>query len=250
MVLNLLPLIPIKNDTVCHIIGHKQIHADINYNTSDNTNGGNNNAILGVNKNVSGSGFEGCFISNDQSDLRSDDSNSSSCTYSGGYSRSFWKTLNSNGANNTDCMRTLVVIDIRGSSTGMDWLTDIGSEIDSSVLGFGAGMNMVLNSLYHGTGDTENCTKCNGNSNGCEYCKGYIPFNNISNPIFLVTGHSLGAAVANLVASHLNSCTDTTHCSGTRTVQDVYAYTFATPKTVKNSTGNNDQNIFKAIPHN
>ena len=147
-------------------------------------------------------------------------------------------------------MRTLVVIDIRGSSTGMDWLTDIGSEIDSSVLGFGAGMNMVLNSLYHGTGDTENCTKCNGNSNGCEYCKGYIPFNNISNPIFLVTGHSLGAAVANLVASHLNSCTDTTHCSGTRTVQDVYAYTFATPKTVKNSTGNNDQNIFKAIPHN
>ena len=41
-----------------------------------------------------------------------------------------------------------------------------------------------------------NCTKCNGKSGGCEYCKGYIPFNNISNPIFLITGHSPGVAVA------------------------------------------------------
>lgn len=70
-------------------------------------------------------------------------------------------------------------------------------------------MEMVLKSLYHGTGKTENCTKCNGG--GCEHCKGYIPYNNISNPIFLVTGHSLGAAVANLVAENLNSCKDTNH---------------------------------------
>ena len=91
-------------------------------------------------------------------------------------------------------------------------------------------MEMVLKSLYHGTGDTENCTKCNGKSDGCEYCKGYIPFNNISNPIFLVTGHSLGAAVANLVAEHLNSCKDTNHCPGSRTEKDIYSYTFATPK--------------------
>lgn len=42
-----------KKDTVCHIIGHKQIYADINYNTSDNTNGGNNNATFRVYKNVS-----------------------------------------------------------------------------------------------------------------------------------------------------------------------------------------------------
>ena len=109
-------------------------------------------------------------------------------------------------------------------------------------------MEMVLKSLYYGTGDTENCTKCNGG--GCEHCKGYIPYNNISNPIFLVTGHSLGAAVANLVAEHLNSCKDTNHCPGSRTEKDIYSYTFATPKTVKNKQGSDSQNIFNILNNN
>ena len=315
-----------KKDTVCHIIGHKQIYADINYNTSDNTNGGNN-ATLGVYKNVSGSGFEGCFISNDQSGLRSDDAMDSTGMYCGGYSGSiwntlssdganntdcviktntntnggnnngymgilegtggckstgvipvssslwtndsvdniwsnhrrnseiFWNTLSSDGANNTDCERTLVVVDIRGSSTNKDWLTDVGTQLNPKWGSFRAGMEMVLKSLYHGTGDTENCKKCNGNSNGCEYCKGYIPFNNISNPIFLVTGHSLGAAVANLVAEHLNSnsCKDTNHCPGSRKIEDIYAYTFATPKTEDDITKYDDeknQNIFNILNNN
>lgn len=93
-----------KNDTVCHIIGHKQIYADINYNTSDNTNGGANNATFGVYKNVSGSGLERGFSWDDSSGLRSDDYNNSVFTSSGRYSEAFWKALNSDGANNTDCM--------------------------------------------------------------------------------------------------------------------------------------------------
>ncbi len=240
-----------KKDTVCHIIGHKQIYANINYDTSENTNGGNNNATLGVYKNVSGSGFEGCFISNDQSGLRSDDAMDSTGMYCGGYSGSFWNTLSSDGANNTNYMRTLVVIDIRGSSTLKDWFTDIGTEFGSSDFSFKAGMETVLKSLYHGTGDTENCTECKGG--GCEHCKGYIPFNNISNPIFLVTGHSLGAAVANLVAEHLNSCDNTNHCLGSRKIEDIYAYTFATPKTeddIKKYDVTKNQNIFNILNNN
>ncbi len=298
-----------ENDTVCHVIGHR----NISYDLSNNIDGGNDDATLGGYKaNINGSGFEDCFISNDQSGLRSDDAMDGigiSCVgssgafwntlsleganntdggnnngtlgilegtgkceptgvFSGndssglrtdvsmdsigmscvGSSEAFWNTLSLEGANNTDCIRTLVVVDIRGSSTNKDWLTDIGTEIGLSAFSFDAGMNMVLNSLYHGTGDTENCTECNGD--GCEFCEGYIPHNNISNPIFLVTGHSLGAAVANLLAEHLNSCKDTNHCSGSRTEKDIYAYTFATPKTVKNSTGNNDQNIFNILNNN
>lgn len=236
-----------KNDTVCHIIGHKQIYADINYNTSGDTNGGNN-GYLGILEGTGRCKPIGVFSGSNQSGLRTDDfvgTVGPNCT---GNSEIIGNTLNSN---NTDCMRTLVVIDIRGSSTTNDWWTDIGTQLNPKWGSFGAGMEMVLKSLYHGTGDTENCTKCNGG--GCVYCKGYIPYNNISNPIFLVTGHSLGAAVANLVAEHLNSCKDTNHCPGSRTEKDIYAYTFATPKTENDITkydNKKNQNIFNILNNN
>lgn len=237
-----------KNDTVCHIIGHKQIYADINYNTSCDTNGGNNNGYLGILEGTGRCKPIGVFSGSNQSGLRTDDfvgTVGPNCT---GNSEIIGNTLNSN---NTDCMRTLVVIDIRGSSTTNDWWTDIGTQLNPKWGSFGAGMEMVLKSLYYGTGDTENCTKCNGG--GCVYCKGYIPYNNISNPIFLVTGHSLGAAVANLVAEHLNSCKDTNHCPGSRTEKDIYAYTFATPKTENDITkydNKKNQNIFNILNNN
>lgn len=216
------------NDTVCHVIGHKQIYANINYDTSDNTNGGANNATFGVYKNVSGSGLERGFSWDDSSGLRSDDYNNSVFTSSGRYSEifgntlnsddanntdfmiktntntnggndngtlgifegtakcrstgviygsnqsglrtdvsmdstgmscvgsseAFWNTLNSDGANNTDCMHTLVVVDIRGTSTNRDWVTDIGTQLNPKWGSFRAGMETVLKSLYHGTGET------------------------------------------------------------------------------------------------
>lgn len=108
---------------------------------------------------------------------------------------------------------------------------------------------MVLTSLLHGTGDTASCLGCNGA--GCAICMGYIPYYNIHNPIVLVTGHSLGAAVANLVAAHLSTCNDANCCgflNGDGT--DVYGYTFATPNTVDTNeegsivyTGDNIYNI-------
>lgn len=311
-----------KKDTVCHIIGHKQIYADINYNTSGDTNGGNN-GYLGILEGTGRCKPIGVFSGSNQSGLRTDDfvgtvgsnctgnseifgntlnsdgANDTDCVIktnaNGGNnngtlgilegtgeckstgvisvssslwtndsvdniwsnhrrnSEIFWNTLRLNGANNSDYMRTLVVVDIRGSSTNKDWLTDVGTQFDPSWGSFGAGMKMVLKSLYHGTGNTENCTKCNGKSGGCEYCKGYIPFNNISNPIFLITGHSLGAAVANLVAEHLNSCDNTNHCPGSRTEKDIYAYTFATPKTENDISKYDDeknQNIFNILNNN
>ena len=235
------------NDTVCHVIGHKQIYANIN----NSTNGGNDNdRYLGVLEGIDRNESIGVYTDNDSSRLRTDDFVGNVYFDSRKNSGTFQNTLSSDGANNTNDMRTLVVVDIRGTLTNRDWVTDIGAQINPDWGSFDAGMEIILKSLYHGTGDTENCKKCNGNSNGCAYCKGYIPFNNISNPIFLVTGHSLGAAVANLVANHLDSCEDTNCCSGSRTVDDVYAYTFATPKTVKNKQGNEYQNIFNILNNN
>ena len=224
-----------ENDTVCHIIGHKRIY----------TNGGNDNGSLGSFEGFSKYESFGCFSDDPQSNLWTDVSVGNVWPNCNRNSEIFWNTLNSY---NTDCMRTLVVVDIRGTSTNEDWWTDVGTQFNPNWGSFEEGQNMVLNSLFHGTGDTENCTECNGV--GCETCEGYIPHNNITNPIFLVTGHSLGAAVANLVANHLDSCEDANCCSGSRTVNDVYAYTFATPKTVKNKQGNEYQNIFNILNNN
>lgn len=233
------------NDTVCHVIGHKQIYANIN----NSTNGGNDNdRYLGVLEGIDRNESIGVYTDNDSSCLRTDDFVGNVYFDSRKNSGTFQNTLSSDGANNTNDMRTLVVVDIRGTSTNRDWVTDIGTQINPDWGSFDAGMEIVLKSLYHGTGDTENCTKCNGG--GCEHCKGYIPYNNISNPIFLVTGHSLGAAVANLLAEHLNSCKDTNHCPGSRTEKDIYSYTFATPKTVKNKQGSDSQNIFNILNNN
>ena len=212
-----------EDDTVCHIIGHKQIHVDINYNTSGNTNGGNNNGTLGILEGTGKHGTIGYFSDDFQSGLRTDvsmDSTGMSCV---GSSETFWNTLNSDGANNTDfmiktntnggnnngylgilegtgrckpigvfsgsnqsglrtddfvgtvgsnctgnseifgntlnsdntdCMRTLVVVDIRGTSTNRDWVTDIGTQLNPKWGSFRAGMEIVLKSLYHGTGET------------------------------------------------------------------------------------------------
>lgn len=234
-----------ENDTVCHIIGHKQIYTNVSNNISYNTNGGNDNGSLGSIEKTIGGKSNGSFNDDSKSNLWADVSMGNVGVNYSGNSEAFGNRMN---LSNTDCMRTLVVVDIRGTSTNEDWLTDAGTQFEFLGINFETGMNMVLNSLFHGTGDTENCTECSGV--GCETCEGYIPHNNITNPIFLVTGHSLGAAVANLVANHLDSCEDTNCCSGSRTLDDVYAYTFATPKTVKNKQGNEYQNIFNILNNN
>ena len=136
-----------KKDTVCHIIGHKQIYANIN----NSTNGGNDNGTLGIFEGTAKCRSIGVIYGSNQSGLRTDvsmDSTGMSCV---GSSEAFWNTLNSD---NTDCMRTLVVVDIRGTSTNRDWVTDIGTQLNPKWGSFGAGMETVLKSLYHGTGET------------------------------------------------------------------------------------------------
>ena len=116
-----------------------------------NTNGGNNNGYLGILEGTGRCKPIGVFSGSNQSGLRTDDfvgTVGSNCT---GNSEIFGNTLNSD---NTDCMRTLVVVDIRGTSTNRDWVTDIGTQLNPKWGSFRAGMEIVLKSLYHGTGET------------------------------------------------------------------------------------------------
>ncbi len=69
--------------------------------------------------------------------------------------------------------------------------------------------------------------------------QGYLPVNSPSDSKLLVTGHSRGAAVANLLAAKLND-------GGKK--DNLYCYTFATPGTSKAAKGGDDyNNIFNFV---
>ena len=168
-----------------------------------------------------------------------DDSASFSSAEAYGNINSFPISGNSreNILNSTNNTRQLVVVTVRGSVTFMDWVVDLGNQFNNEQYNFQTGMKEIIKSLY---GCTDLCDECNGA--GCENAPaGYL--DGINNPIILITGHSLGAAIANLTADYL------TQKLG---ADNVYAYTFATPNTINNA---NDlpvthTNIFNILNNN
>ena len=163
-------------------------------------------------------------------------------------------TTNSVGTYNEsilDDTRPLVVIAIRGSGTNNDWVVNFATQFNFVNCLSGSGTfidakNVVYQNLItylneHGLID--------------------------QNPKFLITGHSHGAAVGNLLAAHLNNliipsgdceendcdAIDCDYCIIIRQ-SDVFAYTFATPH-VHNPNcpcdrSNDDANIFNILNQN
>lgn len=116
----------------------------------------------------------------------------------------------------------LVVVDVRGTVTGNDWLNDITTQFESDNNRFAALADEVLTNVEN-----------------------YLSSTELQNPIILVTGHSMGAAIANILAARLNETMD----SG-----NIYAYTFATPRTVNEAVSGNQAvnypNIFNILNSN
>ena len=100
-----------------------------------------------------------------------------------------------------------MVVDIRGSVTAMDWYNDIMTQLSAKSNRFAALAKEVLTNVNN-----------------------YIRLMGLQDPIILITGHSMGAAIANILAAYLNETMD----SG-----NIYAYTFATPLDRVSSCFNN-----------
>ena len=90
--------------------------------------------------------------------------------------------------------RSLIVVDIRGSVTLMDWLNDIRTQLPPPDNRFAALADEIFTNVEN-----------------------YLSSTGLQDPIILVTGHSMGAAIANILAARLNETMD----SG-----NIYAYTF------------------------
>ena len=118
--------------------------------------------------------------------------------------------------------KPLVVVDVRGSVTISDWINDVMTQFDSENNRFAAFADEIFTNVEN-----------------------YLSSTGVQNPIILVTGHSMGAAIANILAARLNETMD----SG-----NIYAYTFATPRTVNEAVSGNQAvnypNIFNILNSN
>lgn len=118
--------------------------------------------------------------------------------------------------------KPLVVVDVRGSVTISDWINDVMTQFDSENNRFAAFADEIFTNVEN-----------------------YLSSTGVQNPIILVTGHSMGAAIANILAARLNGIMDP---------GNVYAYTFATPRTVNEAVSGNPAvnypNIFNILNSN
>ena len=118
--------------------------------------------------------------------------------------------------------KPLVVVDVRGSVTLSDWINDVMTQFDSENNRFAAFADEIFTNVEN-----------------------YLSSTGVQNPIILVTGHSMGAAIANILAARLNGIMDP---------DNVYAYTFATPRTVNEAVSGNQAvnypNIFNILNSN
>lgn len=112
--------------------------------------------------------------------------------------------------------QNVVIVAVRGTAPWFEWLTDIASMFNCSEWGFQKAGTDTLKSLVDGRAANEGY-----------YSKGYMERHNLGDEsIFLVTGHSLGGAVANLVAAEISE--------RLQKPKQVYCYTFGTPNVGKN----------------
>lgn len=118
--------------------------------------------------------------------------------------------------------KPLVVVDVRGSVTISDWINDVMTQFDSENNRFAAFADEIFTNVEN-----------------------YLSSTGVQNPIILVTSHSMGAAIANILAARLNGIMDP---------GNVYAYTFATPRTVNEAVSGNQAvnypNIFNILNSN
>jgi len=107
--------------------------------------------------------------------------------------------------------RTLIAVIIRGTD-GVEWQGNMDVT--------GSTYNSTMNEHYSFKQAVTNTR----NDGVMDRLTSYISTNSITNPVYLITGHSRGAAVANLLADTLSTSAGAVN---------VFAYTFATPNNTK-----------------
>lgn len=246
-----------------HTIGHREIV--INENSEQNTTGGIDNDRPSEITVYDSGNIDSTANQNGDRGSGTGQSNVSTIS-TGSDSELIYLTDENSVVSDNESYNTkqLVVVVVRGSVTAADWSMNFATQFNTEKDKFYDGMQMVYDSLY----GYEECDQCNDDDPNCK-CNGYLALNSITDPIILVTGHSLGAAIANLFAAKLNyeavvdepsliEETDIETDNSEETLipgsKNIFAYTFATPNVIDTSVNGEEQlkynNIFNFLNTN
>ena len=214
------------DESVAHVVAHKSIEVSTLETMQENTEGELSNGLSSIDIRAVTDNYTSTVLSDNVYPIINYGSDITNNQPDQGLLSSVTLTALSSEESVSSNTRPLVVVDIRGSVTLFDWFMNFLTQGHLKFYEFEDGADDVIETLC----GYEGCTECTVEDENCD-CRGYL--NNINNPIILVTGHSLGAAVANLVAAKLNEKVNQGDIQA-----DVYAYTFATPTVNSSTTGN------------
>jgi len=113
---------------------------------------------------------------------------------------------------------TLIAVGVCGGGYAHEWLSNLTVGMDERHKGFDSAANLVENRIF-----------------------GYIGRHNITGRIKIwIAGFSRAAAIGNIVAADLDDC-------GVFRIEDIFAYTFATPRTTRDPRDGQYPNIFNIV---
>lgn len=138
--------------------------------------------------------------------------------YGGGGEDTIGSVLAGREIGSGDSKKTVIAIAVRAGDYGLEWLSNLHCGKDGVYhQGFASAARQIVERV--------------------EAYLGAFPY---SSPVFWITGYSRGAAAANLAAAFLAE-------SGIGTDETIFAYTFATPRTVQKEYADAHPNIFNLI---
>ncbi len=194
------------DESVAHVVVHKSIEVSTSETMQENTEGDN---IDGLSYNdtrtyASNSNIVRLsdYVYNSSNIVTDNDTDSSD---QGLFSSVTLTALSSEESVSSDT-RPLIVVDIRGSVTihgyvtFADWVIDLANQVNSPDINFETVFQEVVDSLY----GVEHCEEHSNKNLNCKKYICYLASKGLTNPIVLINGHSLGEAIANIVAAELS----------------------------------------------
>ncbi len=194
------------DESVAHVVAHKSIEVSTLETMQENTEGELSNGLSSIDIRAVTDNYTSTVLSDNVYPIINYGSDITTNQPDQGLFSSVTLTALSSEESVSSDTRPLIVVDIRGSVTihgfvtFADWVIDLANQVNSPDINFETVFQEVVDSLY----GVEHCEEHNSKNLNCEKYICYLASKGLTNPIDLINGHSLGEAIANIVAAELS----------------------------------------------